>query len=69
MSSYLPKITENIDASRRVLLYYVIDSNQFLVLGYHNNKLTMSKTVLNLVEAQYFTDRYLAGSNDNLEGI
>lgn len=69
MSSYLPTITENSDASRRVLLYYVIDSDQFLVLGYLNDNLTMSKTVLNLVEAQYCTDRYLSGSNDNLEGI
>jgi hypothetical protein len=57
------------DKTRVAYAYYDAVKQQFLLRGYYNLAQTMSKVVLNEVEATLVLDLYINGKYDNLDHI
>lgn len=65
----LVSTTNSSDLTRSVMIYYLDQEEHYLVLGYHHNHITMSKTVLNHIEAQHVAFSFLSGNYDNLSHL
>jgi len=57
------------DNTRVAHAYYDTANQQFLLRGYHSLAQTMSKVVINEVEALNVLDLYIDGKYDNLDHL